>query len=410
MWNALFPLTAAILLSACAQQVETCTQAVASGQTESSALAGGILEAEGDPRLGEPPQSKIFCTAAMGNVDGVPVLYGARHCFRIGSYRNFVFHRFSGGEYRPQPISFPKEANAEKIKSDKAITNPALKAELRGILDGGPAMTLSGDAAIKRCVEKLPGGTSACFTGLEFAAVRLREPSPGFRPSKEISARQVTALEALDTFWTARAVTAFRSDLTRCESGAVQCDPLFRTEGKAAWAQHFASKDWTRTKTTAHSAAFNGIGSVWSDLDEQRVGFAVAGNFSGTNSFGTTALAVREVAPDTPPTAEQTLTRWQDNRPYSRTFLLRSLEGAPSSLKLSSGDSGSLLLAGGLPVAVLSHVDGKETSGGASVIALPERKKVAAGPGKPGLPSTASANGEGRVASSSGESGKSCEN
>jgi hypothetical protein len=40
-------------------------------------------------------------------------------------------------------------------------------------------------------------------------------------------------------------------------------------------------------------------------------------------------------------------------------------------LRLHPGDSGSMILAGGLPIAVLSTVDGEKTSGGASVLALP---------------------------------------
>jgi hypothetical protein len=120
---------------------------------------------------------------------------------------------------------------------------------------------------------------------------------------------------------------------------------------------------------------FTGIASVWSDLDEKRTRFSVAGNFSGTNAFGTVSLTAREVPPEVSLSAEQTISRWQDNRPYSRTFLLRSLLGVKVPLTLSTGDSGSLLLADGLPIAVLSHIDGKETSGGASVVALPVRKK-----------------------------------
>ncbi len=41
-------------------------------------------------------------------------------------------------------------------------------------------------------------------------------------------------------------------------------------------------------------------------------------------------------------------------------------------LALQPGDSGSLLVLSGLPVGVVSTVDGKETSGGASIRPLPE--------------------------------------
>lgn len=51
--------------------------------------------------------------------------------------------------------------------------------------------------------------------------------------------------------------------------------------------------------------------------------------------------------------------------PYSRTI-------KPLALALQPGDSGSLLVVSGLPVGVVSTVDGKETSGGASIRPLPE--------------------------------------
>lgn len=51
--------------------------------------------------------------------------------------------------------------------------------------------------------------------------------------------------------------------------------------------------------------------------------------------------------------------------PYSRT-------AKPLSLGFQPGDSGSLLVVTGLPVGVVSTVDGKETSGGASIRPLPE--------------------------------------
>lgn len=41
-------------------------------------------------------------------------------------------------------------------------------------------------------------------------------------------------------------------------------------------------------------------------------------------------------------------------------------------LGLRSGDSGSMLLGGGLPMAILATVDGEKTSGGASILPLPE--------------------------------------
>jgi hypothetical protein len=73
-----------VLFGACAQQVATCPQAVTTQRMESStSIVGGILEADGDPRLGEPPSPKMFCTAGMATVDGAPVIYGARHCFRV---------------------------------------------------------------------------------------------------------------------------------------------------------------------------------------------------------------------------------------------------------------------------------------------------------------------------------------
>lgn len=406
MKTMIVPMAAALVLVACAQQqIATCPQAISSGAvdtTATAAITGGILESEGDSRLGEPAQKKLFCTAAIGTVDGAPVLYGARHCFRPGSYKTFVFHRYTAGEYKPEPIALPQEQLAEKIKTDPAITHPDLKARLREILDGGPPLTLSGDTAVKKCVEKPPGATSACFTGLEFTAARLRALTG--KPMQGVASRQIAALEALDSFWRARAVSAFQAELNRCESGKVSCDPVFLSEGNGAWERYFARTDWTKEKTNAHSAAFNGIASVWSTLDERRARFAVAGNFSGTNAFGTIPLSVREVGQDVPPSAEQTIARWQDNRPYSRTFLLRSLVGTKVPLALTTGDSGSLLLADGLPVAVLSHIDGEETSGGASVVALPVRKKPeGAQEGSARSPATASREAPPRAAPSAQE-------
>jgi|GEM_PF-3476371 len=369
-------IVASFALSACAREVKTCSQASTSGRLTSTEIVGGIVEADADPRIGDSTPPKMYCTAAIGTVDGSPILYGARHCFRVGSYRNFRFHRFMAGEYRPEQIPLPQEILAEQIKSDSTITNPELRARLREILDGGPPMAISGDAVIKRCVEKIPGGTSACFTGLEFTAIRLNNAMA--RPSRMISSRQAVALEALDTLWRARAVSAFQAELKRCKDGSVQCEPTFLKEGEAAFQRYFSRSDWTRIKTRSQSAAFNGIASVWSDLDEKRAQLSVAGNFSGSNAFGTVALTAAEVTPNTPPGPTQTMTRWQDNRPYSRTFLLRALSEADAPIKFTSGDSGAMLLADGLPVAILSHVDGHETSGGASVIPLPRRVPSAA--------------------------------
>jgi hypothetical protein len=41
-------------------------------------------------------------------------------------------------------------------------------------------------------------------------------------------------------------------------------------------------------------------------------------------------------------------------------------------LSLKPGDSGTLILADGLPMAVLATVDGEKTSGGSSVLPLPD--------------------------------------
>lgn len=48
-----------------------------------------------------------------------------------------------------------------------------------------------------------------------------------------------------------------------------------------------------------------------------------------------------------------------------------NLQSGYAQLRLNPGDSGSMILAGGLPIGVLSTVDGEKTSGGASVLALP---------------------------------------
>ena len=58
----------------------------------------------------------------------------------------------------------------------------------------------------------------------------------------------------------------------------------------------------------------------------------------------------------------------------ARSYLFKSKNGRES-VQFGPGDSGSILLLKGIPIATMSHKDGEETSGGASVINLPTRKK-----------------------------------
>ena len=57
---------------------------------------------------------------------------------------------------------------------------------------------------------------------------------------------------------------------------------------------------------------------------------------------------------------------------FLKTQSLENLNKGYAQLRLRPGDSGSMILAGGLPIAVLATVDGEKTSGGAAVLPLPE--------------------------------------
>jgi hypothetical protein len=57
---------------------------------------------------------------------------------------------------------------------------------------------------------------------------------------------------------------------------------------------------------------------------------------------------------------------------FPKTQTLENLNLGYAQLRLRPGDSGSMILANGLPMAVLATVDGEKTSGGAAVLPLPE--------------------------------------
>ncbi|MEN9529743.1 MAG: hypothetical protein RI932_1616, partial [Pseudomonadota bacterium] len=62
---------------------------------------------------------------------------------------------------------------------------------------------------------------------------------------------------------------------------------------------------------------------------------------------------------------------------YTNTILINHTQNQTGGMNffLQPGDSGSLFLLGGLPLAVVATVDGQETSGGTSLLPLPNNNE-----------------------------------
>jgi len=128
-----------------------------------------------------------------------------------------------------------------------------------------------------------------------------------------------------------------------------------------------AAQDYSR----AIYEAFNESSLPAADLDR----FEVASTFGLNNTLGfdnilaqlTTPLLMHLKIPIT--TVSESLYGFE-NIENTGAFLL-SIPKSDSRVRFLKGDSGSIILLDGVPVATLYSVDGEETSGGASVLPLP---------------------------------------
>lgn len=335
----------ALLLAGCGQQsIATCTQSLASASTNPTLV--GTLEAEPDARLGSAADG-LSCVAVVTQAGNSRALYTARHCLKPGSLKNFVFRRMVNGQPTAEPIRFIHAALIESIKNDRQITDPELQARLRSILDGGGEIDASRDEFAKRCLRKTPD--TACFTALDLVAFRL----DGRPLGTDLTSQQVDSLEAYSAFYLSREVSLFEKNLMRCERKDQVCPDSYTGQGRSVWNRYFASTDWEGMRAPAFAQARNGLKAVWQTLDARPADLTLAkGQDSG----------LTEVPLTTP------VEHFEDQRPHSRTFMMTG----PSAF--ARGDSGTLLLSQGIPVAVLSALDGEPSSGGASVIALPKRE------------------------------------
>jgi hypothetical protein len=359
---------------------------------------------------------------------------------------SLTFHASVKGEYIPIPLNTQDLEAAKAIRKEFSSTDPDIISDVVAVLDGAKRLTKDASSTTKRCLETSASHRSACFTAMDLVTFRAFQPEGTKSATKDaishlrqkfrnlaasdtkLLATYSAAFDAISTQKRAVAAYDFIGRLKTCtteRNAHTYCSDTYMNDSKKFIDAYLdvdtflANKNRLRKFSSKNSKpipAFE-LRAKWQDvalkvgkdadskLDESWASLVRRGDrFVSTNLaesadsqsaiYATVKLEAKKASSADAKEAFESFAILSSTAPRERTYILRSPRVGAKQFGFSKGDSGSLFSLGVVPVAVLSHVDGKETSGGAAVIPLPSRKtkEVASSPTRPQrAPETASA-------------------
>jgi len=413
-----------LALASCGQArpMPACTLAVgARPVVGAEGLPGGFIEIQSRELLSSPQTKTSYCAASVTFERDALRIWTAQHCYRVGLMDSITLHANVGDQYVPIPLSTPDLVAAKTIGASFSPRDPDLASDFVTLLDGASKISKGTSTVTKRCLESSASHRSACFTALDLVAIPATigagAPAAAATALSTLKSRFArlaasdlsllraygAAFEELAIERKALAAHAFIGRYKDCvtdRKANAYCSDTYMAESKSVYEKflnvdafksnknRFAASNakapspfeskamWQALALEKGNSAREKLAEVWKKLGT-RGDLYVSTNLTeskgaSTALYAASRIAAKKAEPDTKAEFE-TIASLEGKDLTERTYILRSPRVTSASVEFSKGDSGSILAVGVVPVAVLSHVDGHETSGGASLIPLPRR-------------------------------------
>ena len=408
-------LISALLFVACTQKRSsgTCTKARISDDIETPKailrekfalpleIAGGVLSLELKTGKNYSEKKEIQCTAFL-TFDGIRFdkfrVWTARHCFKGGIVQKMNFSLTSSKNIMTFPISSDTSLFAKNIAEAHPSRTVDFKNELLSLAENEEtdAKWLSNEA-LRECKSEQINFNTSCFTAADMAifdANMADTITPEVLDSlKNLDSNYKKALKSMNSealFLQYEAgmvadlsakkiekVISFLAKTKNCGGNIMQPSNASGypcTKQNVSEPTDIEIKTWQELRKKNISIAQTNLAAVWAAFDEpqasEKFPILYATNAVKLNStrFGwfPSFAKLHQSQFDIQEVYEEI----GEKNASTRTFLFKSHPGE-GNVEFASGDSGSMLFFGFIPVAAMSHKNGDETSGGAAVLPLP---------------------------------------
>ena len=407
--------SSALLFVACTQKrsTGTCTKARISDDIETPKailrekfalpleIAGGVLSIELKTGKNYSEKKEIQCTAFL-TFDGARFdkfrVWTARHCFKGGIVQKMQFSLTSSKNIMTFPIISDTSLFAKNIAEAHPSRTIDFKNKLLSLAENEEtdAQWLSNEA-LRECKSKQINFNTSCFTAADMAifdATMADTITPEVLDSlKNLDSNYKKALKSMNSeplFLQYEAGMVADLSVIKIEKVIIFLEKTKNCGGNLLHTSNtirdFCSKQyisgqleneiktWQDLRKKSKSIAQTNLAAVWAAFDEPQASekFPIlyatnAVKFNSTRfgwfpSFAKLHQSQFDMQEIYEEIGERELS--------TRTFLFKSRPGE-GNVEFASGDSGSMLFFGFIPVAAMSHKNGEETSGGAAVLPLP---------------------------------------
>jgi hypothetical protein len=402
------------------QQGQTCAQAVAVEKSFNKTrldmmtqfelpkhLPGGVLEFE---YLKDFPQSssteKRFCAflATQSSKNNKTKFWTADHCYWPAFAKKITAHFYDGeGGYSSILLNVEIAESAHKSLNELNQLGTSSFGMLSRALNlkGNRPLSLARESS-KKChqydTSSLNGKSvgEVCFSLLDMATFEASMDKSNIYPENHriwdaieekfskisTSSSQAEAESLVDEIVLARVNSALldvKTLFSSCKDPAQSSEALCRDKSKVDDKIVEIARQWSISELTAESLEMRWAridrkaDDFWSQLGSSEKGFTLHMNFA-SNEAGNEYKSFSWL----PLAAMGKVTRGGVNGGLAEKYVFHKISNTKS-LKFFSGDSGSILLYGGTPIAALSTKDGEGTSGGATFVQLPPSSGVSRG-------------------------------